>query len=75
MTFKSIIRRVEEAKQGSALQADKIREEMKGDGVLASYPYYVSHTLTYNILINIDASLKGSTLRPSTGNTFPGWRP
>jgi hypothetical protein len=29
-------------KQGSALQVGKIREEMKGDGVLASYPYYVS---------------------------------
>jgi hypothetical protein len=27
---------------GCALQVGNIREEMKGDGVLASYPYYVS---------------------------------
>jgi len=36
------IRGLEEAKQGSALQVGNVREEMKGDGVLASYPYYVS---------------------------------
>jgi hypothetical protein len=36
------IRGVEEVKQGSAILVGKIREEMKGDGELASYPYYVS---------------------------------
>jgi hypothetical protein len=48
-------------KQGSALRVGKIREEMKGDGVLPLTPTTYPHSLTNSIVINMDMSLKGST--------------
>src|SRR6266849_5269542 len=35
-------------------------------------PTTYPHTLTYNILINMDVSLKGSTLRPGAETLSPG---